>query len=198
MNKLQVNDCCPKCWHSAKVTSGGIGTYCIYEIITHTGGILDKTKTCNKCQWNFNYVKNCLSCRSNKPCPVHHAVAFDGKYAAHLSAPMQQLYMCNSPYQPVWNNRAYCVGTWYAKQVTNYTEAIHMARRFLKPDDFDRCRVLNQFEHQLRMNVDSFWVEFHNIYVCYFCGTDMVSRAMAGFYNGLRANHLFLALYYYQ
>lgn len=109
---------------------------------------------------------------------------------------MQQLYMRNSPYQHAWNNRAYCVGNWYAKQVTNYTEAIHMARRFLHPSDIARCTVLNQFEH--RLDVNSFWVEFHDMYLCYFCGTDMVSRAMAGFYNGLRANHLFLALYYYQ
>lgn len=201
MDKLKVNDACPNCWHGAKVSGGGIGTYCIYPIIAHTGGTLDKTKTCHICNWNFNSVKKCISCRSYKPCSTHHAVAFNGKYNAHMSALMQQLYMRNSPYRRLWNERPRQVGSWYAKQVSNYTEAIHMAKRFLNPDDIDRCTTLNRFEDGLHLctNLTAyFWSGFYHICREYFSGADVVSCAMAGFYSTLRANHLFLALFYYE
>ena len=184
MNNLQENDACPRCWHTAPIKRpAGIGTYSIGDLICYKGGILDKSRTCNICQWNFDSVANCIFCKENRPCYVHYAVGYDGTMNQNMNESMHNLYMRNSPYKKSWDERPGSIGEWYAGKVVSYMDAISILRRFT--DDYKVHYDLNYIEKEIVYNVKIFWNELRNLCNSYFLSNEPIAIAVNAFYYTL-------------
>lgn len=186
MSHLNTGDPCPYCWHNPRITpkNCGIGTFDIGELISWSGGVLDKNKTCNECKWNFCSIDICVSCRPKTACPQHYAVLYNGNLNHGIPLEFHRLYMYNSPYTKRWSDRPRSIGKWYANQVNNYLGVIPMVRRFT--DNYEVQIYLNSLESVLMTSCcprDDFWKGFVDICRRFFSGNDPLSAAMSGFYS---------------
>lgn len=182
----QPNSACPNCWHNPLLNKdkGGIGNYSLCVLVTFKGGLLDKQGTCNKCNFNFIQVHNCINCKPNQPCPIHYASGYNGTANAHMPEMMHDIYMRNSPYQPSWYSRPASIGAWYGKQQTSYIGVLNNARRFT--EDYRIHGELSHLENVLRSSLNhygDFWRGFRDICQRWFSNNDDISRAMCSYFQ---------------
>jgi hypothetical protein len=175
---LNPGDACSSCWHLPNIQQedGGIGNFNIGKLIETRGGVLDQNYICNYCHFNYILATQCTHCKYGNPCSTHCTTVYNGSQNKQMPRVIHLLYMRNSPYKRDWDDRPKSIGKWYALQCQSYSEAVHILKRFVRPEIHYHLWYLNtEKPHE-------FWQGLHNILNTYFSNLDSISQAVHSFY----------------
>ena len=186
---------CCSCWHRLLPIDNYPYGNNISSIIMFEGGNLDAYKTCTLCNWNKIIETGCSMCKNGMACPSCYSSVYNGCLIKNTCDYIHNLYMCNSPYNTKWKNRPFCIGQFYAKQVSNkqniYIGAINTARSFLMIADKKRLYDFNALEFAVSRAWDKalvFWSGVTTICNTFNNKSNKIFIALDSFFQTIKTN----------